>query len=353
MKAQMFIIAAIFLVGLAFFVQQALFRYSSLDISEPMRTNDYYAFRSMHEMISYTTKSTRNCESGKDNFRQNLGEIESLLSKEGGTMSYITSISYSLNCSNWDNDPPDPSPLDLTLYTTGLGTETKGSFNIDNCCTQSAMLLYFDEGAGSLTKDSSCNRNNGNINGSTWTTNGKIGNALNFDGVDDYVNVTNSPSLNISGNQITLAAWIKPGSSTGRVIVGKPHASTHISPYFKYLLYYDAGSNPRQIAFRITTTGGSSKVVRSGAGNTCPEGTWCYVAGTYNGSVMKVFLDGTERYSDSKTGNIETSDQNLFIGQNVAGTERFNGTIDEVVVYNRVLSQAEIQQHYNSGHPPC
>jgi hypothetical protein len=348
MKAQMFIIAAIFIVGLAFFVQQALFRYSSLDISEPMRTNDYYAFRSVNEMINYTIKTTGSCESGKDNFRQNLGEIESLLSKESANMGYITSISYDLNCSKWNNKPPDPGPLDLTLYTTGLGTETKGSFNLVNpttCCSQPSMFLRFDEGSGTTVRDSGCKGNDGTINDSTRVP-GKIGSALQFDGIDDYVNISDDSSLK-GGSQITVILWVRPNQNGTYGFVDK-HRDQEWSVHTSDGRVRFQGRNINNNPIRFTANSSTPRLTVN---------EWTHVAVTYNAippNNKHIYYNGIDLpiyHNDNNNGTILSNTNKVYIGR-LHDAYYLNGTIDEVLVYNRTLSQAEIQEHYNSG-PPC
>lgn len=65
----------------------------------------------------------------------------------------------------------------------------------------------FDEGAGQLAMDSSTHGNHGTIQGAQWTMDGRVGGALLFDGIDDYVRIPHAPSLNLS-EAITIEAWI-------------------------------------------------------------------------------------------------------------------------------------------------
>jgi hypothetical protein len=67
---------------------------------------------------------------------------------------------------------------------------------------------HFDEGEGSVLKDSSGNGNDGVIYGAIWVD-GKYGGALSFDGVDDYVEVPDAPQLSGGGKDLTIEAWIK------------------------------------------------------------------------------------------------------------------------------------------------
>ncbi|MDI6891330.1 MAG: hypothetical protein QMC83_10420, partial [Thermodesulfovibrionales bacterium] len=80
----------------------------------------------------------------------------------------------------------------------------------------------FDEGAGQYAYDGSGNANNGTLtNGPKWTT-GKSGGALSFDGIDDYVDCGNKPSLDFSTNDFTVEVWAKAvGGTFGRGIINK------------------------------------------------------------------------------------------------------------------------------------
>jgi hypothetical protein len=93
---------------------------------------------------------------------------------------------------------------------------------------------HLDEGSGTIAYDSSGNGNDGAIYGATWTT-GKNGSALEFDGVDDYVNCGNDPSLNIA-DEITVIAWIYPtgkGDSNYPRIVDKSSSTSGTAPGYK------------------------------------------------------------------------------------------------------------------------
>ena len=71
----------------------------------------------------------------------------------------------------------------------------------------------FDEGEGNIAKDNSGNNNDGTIYGATWTE-GKYGKALSFDGVDDYVSIPDSGSLDVGGSEITMSVWLYPHNPT-------------------------------------------------------------------------------------------------------------------------------------------
>jgi len=91
--------------------------------------------------------------------------------------------------------------------------------NFPNPDGNTILMLNVDEGTGN-PQDSSGKGNHGTITGATWTTQGKFGNALEFDGVNDMVNCGNDESLNIT-DRITVEAWIKPGTK-GTIAVRPP-----------------------------------------------------------------------------------------------------------------------------------
>ncbi len=186
----------------------------------------------------------------------------------------------------------------------------------------------------------------------TWTA-GKVGGALQFDGVNDYVNVANSTSLGIT-SEITLEAWVKRGSRvTWAPIVDKWGTNKE-----QYAIYIRGDDN--SVNFAVTENGNDTDRADQTSTYTVPEGVWVHIVGTFNtaNQDMKIYINGSEttyqaRPYSSNITSIFTSDQPLYVadwGTNPQ-TYNFNGLIDEVRIYNRALSAEEIRYHYNRGGP--
>lgn len=122
-KAQMFIIAAIFLVGLIFSVQQLLFQYTALDVSAPLRDNDIYLLKNTKNIINQTIKTTPEC----GDFSKKMEEFNNFLGTRIPLRGYVLSIKYRLNCTYWSNTYPNNTPLNLTIQITGKGSETSST----------------------------------------------------------------------------------------------------------------------------------------------------------------------------------------------------------------------------------
>ena len=191
----------------------------------------------------------------------------------------------------------------------------------------------FDEDGGTSAADASGNGNHGAISGATWTT-GKAGGALQFDGGDDYVGVGNGPSLNLAG-LITIAAWVKPTITDGlRDIVA--HGYT-LSPNAAVFLRINAGK------YEIGSWNGknhfTSFSIPSGDVN-----NWVHLAGVFDGVAWRLYRNGVQVSALNDATGAVTVNANWAIGSRGTGTERFfQGSIDEVRIYNRALSAAEIQ----------
>jgi hypothetical protein len=195
----------------------------------------------------------------------------------------------------------------------------------------------FNEGTGTILTDSSGNSNHGTINGATRTT-GKYGNGLNFDGVDDLVSIPNSGSLDITGKEITLEAWAYPESTiaNGARIVSKRTDGGGSEVYALYL------SDTNFYKFRLD---GTTDVTSP---NTINYNKWYHVVGVYNSTHKILYVDGTLKAIASRTENIDSSTKGVFIGHREAEDRWFNGIIDELRIYNRTLTQAEILNDMNS-----
>lgn len=128
MKGQMFVVAMVFLVGLVFIVQQVLFQYTFLDISEPMRLNDVHTIRSLTADINKTIKMPLECDGSDDSFERYLEELDAAIKKEETGRVYVIYITKSLDCNYWENQPPAENPLNISVRITGIGKDTVGSF---------------------------------------------------------------------------------------------------------------------------------------------------------------------------------------------------------------------------------
>jgi hypothetical protein len=209
----------------------------------------------------------------------------------------------------------------------------------------------FDEGAGSVAFDSSGNNFDGTVNGANWTE-GILNKALDFDGQDDYVEVLDSTELNPPA--ITVAAWVnfkgfpEPGENGWRnsVIASK---GTDVLVDGNYVLFTCAQFvDGAHMYFQITEQGQYTYV----GGNTIiVEDEWYYAVGTYDGSVLRVYvngvLDGEAVLNTQRTSNTE----NLQIGaMRMLGNGYWtNGTIDEVKIYGYAKTPEEIWNDYFSG----
>ncbi|MFA5099169.1 MAG: LamG domain-containing protein, partial [Candidatus Paceibacterota bacterium] len=203
------------------------------------------------------------------------------------------------------------------------------------------------EASGTLY-DSSGKGNNGTQSGGvTYGATGKVGNALSFDGVDDYVETNDSNSLDINLSDFSIAFWIKTmtTSNTNSYRIINKRASNYIG----YEIYIEAGSN--LTAYFISDSGGYSF---GDIGSTnIRDANWHCVVLVFNRiHNAMVYIDGNikspQRDISTRQGSLNNS-QPLRIGSSGSSVANlFNGLIDDVRIYNRALSATEIQALYNA-----
>lgn len=191
----------------------------------------------------------------------------------------------------------------------------------------------FEEASGTTTADASGNGNAGTLAGGTArTTAGRFGSALLFDGTDDLVSVADSPSLDLT-TAVTVEAWVYPTTTSGwRTVALKERTG-----YFSWALYSNTAS--LQPSGRVFTTADLDAT----GGAALAANRWTHLAMTYDGSAVKLWVDGVQAATRPVTGAMPVSDLPLRIGGNRIWREWFKGRIDEVRVYPRALSQAEVQ----------
>jgi Concanavalin A-like lectin/glucanases superfamily/Domain of unknown function (DUF1929)/Bacterial Ig domain/Kelch motif len=189
----------------------------------------------------------------------------------------------------------------------------------------------FDEGAGTTVIDYSGNDNTGTLSGGVaWTPQGRLGGALVFHG-SAMVTVPNSASLALTDG-MTLEAWVYPTATptTWTAAVVKEQA---------YALH--AGSPTGRPGARFSIPGNGERIV-NGRGMLPPD-TWTHLAATFDGASLRLYVNGSQVASTVGAGPIVGSTGALHIGGHGVLREFFRGRIDEVRVYNRALSAAEIQ----------
>ena len=198
---------------------------------------------------------------------------------------------------------------------------------------------HFDEGSGNTVYDTSGNNNDGTIHEASWVD-GKFGKALNFDGSNDYVEVPDSPSLDIT-DEITIETWIKPATAQGSGNCKYP-----VCKSYSYILSYDHFLEEWKgtlalydgTDWRIPSTGVSIS-----------HGVWHHFVGVYSPPYEIIYLDGTEKLNENiGSFSINTSTNNLWFGAHVDKSEFYDGVIDEIRIYNRALNSNEILDLYNN-----
>ena len=196
----------------------------------------------------------------------------------------------------------------------------------------------FNEGAGSTTADSSWNANTGTISGAAWAASGRYGGALSFNGTSSRVDINDANSLDLTSG-LTIEAWVYPTALSGwRTVILKETSADLV-----YGLYaYDNAPRPAGYVY----VGGN--YFDAPGTTSIPLNAWTHLAATHDGATLRLFVNGNQVGSRTATGNITVSTGPLRIGGNLVWGEYFSGNIDEVRIYNRALSPAEIQTDMNT-----
>jgi hypothetical protein len=189
----------------------------------------------------------------------------------------------------------------------------------------------FDEATGTTANDASGKGHTGTIDGPVRSAAGKFGGALSFDGVNDLVSIPDAADLDMTTG-LTIEAWVDPSALTGwRTVVLKEATAA-----MAYGLY--ANNDTNRPSGHVSTP---SEVDTRGTAQ-LGLNTWTHLAVTYDGSALRLYVNGTQVSSRAVTGAIPASTQSLRIGGNTIWGEYFAGLIDEVRIYNRALSSTEI-----------
>jgi hypothetical protein len=232
------------------------------------------------------------------------------------------------------------------------------SFNNGPTIITNGLVLALDAGdrnsynSGSTTWFDLTGTNNGTLtNGPTF--NSGSGGSIVFDGVDDYVNCGNNPSVNIIGTGITLSAWVyrtalNSNGSNYRRIIEKAAAYPALQYSF---VTTPTGSTSGEGRLLLDLYLNSSLPAYVTGSTHLQLNTWYHTVATYDGNSRKIYLNGVLDGQLITTGNITSTISSLVVGDYLPGpgaTYAWNGRIANTQIYNRALSASEVLQNYNA-----
>jgi hypothetical protein len=200
----------------------------------------------------------------------------------------------------------------------------------------------FDDGSGTTAQDSSGNNYHGTVVGGAQWVAGQVAGALQFDGTDDYVAIQD---LNYQGNnyaEVSVCAWIRTDSGADQYI-----ASFDRNEYWR-LEINGSGAGPGQVGWDVMTNTGQ---VDYGSDTRVDDGQWHHVVGVFDNGTLTIYIDAKAEPSATGGPTFGTGNTRFgFLGANSEATV-FDGSrgggnpvqqIDDVHLYSRALSQAEI-----------
>jgi hypothetical protein len=206
-----------------------------------------------------------------------------------------------------------------------------------------AGAWLFEEGSGKTARDSSGKGNDGVIEGSPKWVNGKFGKAMEFNGQTDYIVIKDSDSLDL--NHMTVAAWINLANyADDQRIITKEEGVN--DPYSVYSLQV-SGTGDTKLEFRPTLNGARQRIESSAD---LILGQWTYVAATYDGTEVVLYIDGNIDKTAAATGEMMTNDKDVWIGASEFWDPRFfDGIMDEAVLFNVALDRDDIEKLMDTG----
>jgi len=194
------------------------------------------------------------------------------------------------------------------------------------------LYLSFDKDDANNARDRSGYNNHGTVRGAARVA-GKVASALTFDGVDDFVACRNHPSL-ICPEALTILAWVNL-ASTGKIqsVADRYRGATNAGYRFSII-------DDRTLEVRL---GNGTTTLIAVSTKTIEWNAWHHIACVYDSKTGKVFVcvDGEKEDLTPFSGTLADADRVLQVSSHWFGTY-LNGVVDEVRIYNRALSQAEI-----------
>ena len=169
--------------------------------------------------------------------------------------------------------------------------------------------------------------------------------AYHFDGTNkkDMIVIPHDEQFNIT-DRITLSAWVKIAQNHSGVIVRKSAYATNVNNADEHGCPYDLGiSQTGDVIFSLNLGQNGNYTWTQLRHSGYPVNKWMHVAGTYDGSSMKLYIDGKLEAEQSASGIMSTNTEPLYIGTR-GGYSTWNGDISDVRIYDKALSENEITE---------
>ncbi len=232
---------------------------------------------------------------------------------------------------------------------TDINRSLAGHWKIDECRDSTIYDNSGNSNNGTITPGGSGNTSAGTCTSGTSTemwnngAEGKFNASLDFDGSNDYAYMTTAAPLQ-GGTALTLSAWVKPATLTGNHSPVGFFGSASDKGYWFNL---PSSGEPQ---FWISRDGSGQDNAVGSIGQVT-TGVWTHMVGTYDGTTMKIYINGVQAGSAAQSGTIHTvtTADAFAIGRlGALSSDYFDGQVDEVRVYNRVLSSSDIQSLYQA-----
>lgn len=212
----------------------------------------------------------------------------------------------------------------------------------------SGLLAYYkcDNGAGTTLTNTAAGTNGTLQGGATWVASPvQYGaNAMSFDGTNDFISIPDNNTLDIT-TAITLEAWVYATKNTGVQNVISKSSSGANNGY----IFPRTDNGWTQVVAYLHIAGGWRTLSAA-----YPSlNAWHHLAATYDGSMIRLYINGVEAASQARTGAITANANVLALGNQTGYSEYFGGAADELRVWNVARSQADIQANMNKQLDPA
>ncbi|TSC88932.1 MAG: thrombospondin N-terminal-like domain-containing protein [Parcubacteria group bacterium Gr01-1014_3] len=199
--------------------------------------------------------------------------------------------------------------------------------------------------SGVTASDRSGQGNNGTLTSGPTTATGVVGQALKFDGVNDYITIANPGADDFGTGPMSVSAWYKTGSLGYMTPIDNKQAGTNLAGFNLYV-----NTNTNTMRFRIANGAAQAETVGTKAIN---DNQWHHSVGVRDGDTITLYTDGAQ--DGTPTTGVSawdiTSANTIQIAAYQSPGGFWNGPLDEIRLYNRVLSATEVAEIYRAGAP--